>query len=160
MRREDFIRWLREAADTLERDHGCGDGGCRTAVLNRGGQHTNGGCRCGPDYLAKDMEWMARELRTPETRAGWRIVPPPEDPTAKFNAFHERKKGDLWREQVGNWHCRHCGAETVTPHRASPFPRSAVLCGECDHALTSRTSGGMHDPFNWVLKSAEPYPES
>jgi hypothetical protein len=28
----------------LAKQHGCGDGGC--VIYIRGGQHTNGGCRC------------------------------------------------------------------------------------------------------------------
>ncbi len=43
----------------------CGDGGCRMpgAVRRYGGQHTNGGCRCTPEQLARAHEAMAAKYR-------------------------------------------------------------------------------------------------
>lgn len=41
------------------KDRGCGDGNC--IVYKPEGQHTNGGCKCGTRYAAKD--WAATKLR-------------------------------------------------------------------------------------------------
>ena len=71
-----------------------------------------------------------------------------------FNKLQPRNKWELWQAQFGVWTCGHCGAETDSPYRASPFPSCRIVCGECDGVLTRRTGGGQSDPFGWVLVAA------
>lgn len=91
--RLDLIAFLEDTLAQLKR--GCSDGGCCIAPKNRGGQHTNGGCRCRPRDFARDFAEVARQLAEPEVRNHWRIT-----------------ETDLDR-----WHCPTCGAPTPKPER-------------------------------------------
>jgi hypothetical protein len=52
---------LAEILQVLE--HGCSDGGCRIN-LNRGGMHTNGGCRCSPNQVADSLRELSEWARS------------------------------------------------------------------------------------------------
>jgi hypothetical protein len=72
----------------------------------------------------------------------------------EFNSLTSNEKWDWFKEQVGNWHCKWCGAEMEgeEPYHAQPFWDAQVCCGDCEGILTRRTGGGQNDPFNWELR--------
>ena len=77
--------------------------------------------------------------------------------SSEFNILSDREKWDIfWKsfesDKSLEWNCKHCGSETNSPWRASPFSGSSIHCGECDGMLSKRTNGGQNDPFNWILK--------
>jgi hypothetical protein len=76
-------------AERLEQIGGCGDGNCK--VHRRGGQHTNGGCRClnnrsdpiKAERVVAGFQTFRREVAealailspAPPVEAGWKLVP-------------------------------------------------------------------------------------
>lgn len=69
-----------------------------------------------------------------------------------FNSLPRLEKWNKWKEQKGQWACKHCGSIMEDgPNRAHPFHGASVCCSECDKELTRRTGGGQMDPFEWIF---------
>jgi len=59
MTRKQVIALIDQLSKTL--NHGCGNHGC---VINKSaGMKTNGPCRCTPIRVAKELEYLAREIK-------------------------------------------------------------------------------------------------
>ena len=68
----------------------------------------------------------------------------------EFNELKDSYKWTYYKHPANKFVCLYC-SEPAWPMRAVPFYGSAVYCGNCEEALTMRTSGGQSDPFNWRM---------